>query len=172
MKNTHKTVDRHLYEISDDYKGLQKLLEEGDIEPEALADTMDAINIEFNLKAQQTAFIIGNISVPIDAINTRILKLQHRKKSIENKVLSMKSYLRNHMMRLDLKKITGDYCDITLCQGRESVVVKDVDDLPDDYVRVKTTIEADKKAIKTALESGITILGAELKRGDSSIKIN
>jgi len=166
-----KIVDRNLFQITDDFRGLQNMLEEGDVTPAELADTLDAVETEFDLKAHQVAIVIANISAPLEAISQQISRLQAKEKTIKNKASSLKAYLRESMGALNKTKITGEVFNITLAKGRESVVVADVDDLPDDYVTVKTTTQADKTAIKKAIDSGIDVFGARLERGQPSLQI-
>jgi len=166
-----KVIDRHLYEIGDDFRELQRMLEDTDIDPATLADTIDAIETEFDVKAQQVTVVIANISAPLDAIADQISRLEAKQKAIKNKVKSLTNYVRTNMERLDKKKIEGDLFNITLALGRESVIVADVDDLPDEYVTVKTTTSADKKAIKDAIDAGKKVFGAHIERGQSSLRI-
>ena len=46
--------------------------------------------------------------------------------------------------------------------------MEDVDGLPEEYLRQKTTIEPDKDAIKKALKAGAVISGCELKSNASA----
>ena len=166
-----KIVDRHLFEIGDDFRELQVMLEDSDIDPSTLADTLEAIETEFDIKAQQVAIVIANISAPLEAIKAQISRLEGKEKSIKNKVDSLKAYLRTNMEKLNKKKVEGDVFNITLAKGRDSVIVADVDDLADEYVKVKTTTTADKVAIKKALDSGVEVFGASIQKGQSSIQI-
>lgn len=168
---TAQIIDRQLYKVTADFNGLNAMLEDGTLTEGELADSLDAIGIEFDLKAIQIATLICNIGAPIPAIEEQIARLQARKKAAIDSQKWFKQYLMDNMRVLGKKKIRGDLFDVTLSKGRESVIVDDVDALTSGYVTVKTTTTADKRAIKKAFDAGNTVVGAHIETGSGSILI-
>ena len=69
-----------LYELTEQLSGLAELGE--DIPPEALRDTLDALQGEFNEKAVSICHVLSNSSGSFTAIDSEIKRLQARKKAI------------------------------------------------------------------------------------------
>ena len=52
---------------------------------------------------------------------------------------------------------------MTVASPTFSTVIDSIDDLPDDYKRTTIKVEADKTAIKQAIQGGHTVKGAHLE---------
>lgn len=159
-----------LREISDQFKEIA-LLAEDDGMAEAVADTLEAIEGEFNDKAQALTSVLLNMDGDVDALDKEIKRLTARKTVIKNTQQRMKEYLRINMERCDIKRISCPLFTITCAQGREVVCIDNQDLIHNDYLNVKTSITPDKAAITKALKDGIVIPGAHLERSASSIRI-
>jgi hypothetical protein len=71
-----------------------------------------------------------------------------------------------------IKKIECPLFIITCAQGREKVIVDEIEDIPDDYVSMPPVeAQADKKKIMGAHKSGESVPGTHVERGLSSIRI-
>ena len=169
-KKITNIITRHLFEITGDFTGLQNLLESGEISEEEIPDSLDAIDCEFPAKAHQVAIVIANISAPLDAIDHHIELLKAKKQAISNKADRLKHYLADSMEATGTKKVVGDIFTINLAAGSPRVIA-DVDALPDEFVRVKTTLTADKTAIKKAINEGVDVIGASIEIGPKSLRI-
>lgn len=161
-----------LYKIADQYREVAALAD-GDDENLAVAlrDTLQAIEGEFDQKAQAVVQIALNLDADVSAIDAEIERLKARKTALNNRSSSLREYLRTNMEATGISKISCPLFSITLAAGRESVVVDDEAALPDDLMRVKTEISPDKTAIAAKLKAGEEVPGARLERGQSSIRI-
>lgn len=159
-----------LYEITEQYRELLALADDQDM-AQAVSDTLEAVADDFNKKAEMVSNVVLNFQSDIASIDSEIKRLQQRKTQIKNKEDSLKEYLRMNMERTGISKISCPLFSITCAKGREVAVVDQTDELPDDYVSVKTSIEPDKKKIKDDLKAGVDIPGARLERTKSSIRI-
>ncbi len=101
------------------------------------------------------------------AIKSRELVMAERRGRYERKSEAMKRLIRSVMQAADLDKLTLTEATISITKPRASVNVLDVDELPQGFYRVKR--EADKTALKSALEKGETVPGAELALGEPGI---
>ena len=162
-----------LYELSEQYKGLQQLLENDNSDSmlEAVADTMQLIEEDFQEKASNVVLFSKNIEADIDAIDAEIKRLQEKKKAIQNKVESLREYLRMNMTATGINKISCPLFSITMSAPTKQVEILDELILPDDYVTVKTTVAPDKKKILSDLKSGMDIPGAALVDGTPRLTI-
>lgn len=161
-----------LHEIAKEYREVAALADSDDEGmAQAVLDTLEAVGGEFEQKAQALVRITLNRQSDIDALDNEIKRLQARKQAILNAEASFKEYLRTNMEATGIKKITCPLFSITLSQGREVVVVDDERSIPDDYMRVKTELAPDKKAIIAKLKAGEEVPGTHLERGKGSILI-
>jgi hypothetical protein len=104
-----------------------------------------------------------------EAVGSRISDLSARKSRLQRKADAMKALIVGVMRAARLNTIILPEASIWATKGRVSVNVLNLDDLPQGYYRVKR--EADKGAIKSALEQGEEIPGAELVTGEPTLTI-
>ena len=161
-----------LYKIAEEYRELAAMAESDD-EGLALAirETADAIQAEFEVKANTIVQIALNMDSDCEAIDAEIARLAARKKAIKNRAESLRDYLRVNMEATGISKISCPLFSITIVAGRDSVVVDDEGLIPDELMRVKTELAPDKTAIAAKLKAGEAVPGTHLERGKSSIRI-
>lgn len=160
---------------------------------QAIQDTMDAIQGEFEVKADNIVMLRRNIETDVQAIDSEIERLKELKRIKSNTIDKISDYLRRNMEVAKIKSIKRPLFTITLATGVERVIVDKQDDLPDELVSVSSSITPDKKAIAAKLkeirdhnqavqariEAGEDAeheliqepAWAHLERGDSSIRI-
>lgn len=156
-----------LYEIAGRYRELASL----DADDEAIANTLQGIECEFEEKAQRVVHVSLNLQSDVEAIDNEIERLKQRKAAILNHDARLREYLRTNMEATGITNISCPLFSITLAKGREIAVIDDANKLPDELVRVKTEIAPDKNAIAAKLKLGENVPGAHLERGQSSIRI-
>lgn len=161
-----------LYNLTKELNELHTMVLDGEATEDHLSDTMEMIEGEFQEKALNVAKFMRSLSPSVDAIDAEIKRLQDRKNAITNKSDWVKNYLLSNMEASGIKKIECDLFTITRVKPRDVVVVDDLDKLPDDYVSVKTSLAADKKALLKALKDGEEIEGAHIGQGESTIRIS
>ena len=155
-----------LYEITEQ---LRQLMAMDDVPPEQLQDTLDMVNDEFEAKAENIAMLIREMVLDAEGYKAEIDRLSDRKKSIDNKVESLKDCLRVNMQANDMTKIKGKLFTISLGEPTETVYVADEKLLPDNLVYIKR--EPNKTEIKAQLKSGTDIEGCALVQGKARLTI-
>jgi len=118
----------------------------------ALQDTMDAIQGEFEVKAENIVMLRRNIEGDISAIDKEVERLNELKRIKKNSVGQISDYLRRNMEAANLKSIKRPLFTITLAMAPEKVIINNKDEIPDDFMSVSTSIEPDKKAIAAQLK--------------------
>lgn len=103
------------------------------------------------------------------AIKERVTDLTERRGRFERKAEAMKALIKSIMQSADLDKLQLTEATLSIAKPRTSVNVTDLEALPQGYFRLKR--EADKAAIKSALEQGGSIPGAELTLGSPSLTV-
>ena len=157
-----------LYELSNQMRGLQALMDDPDVDLD-LTDTLDALEGDLQVKAEGLLSYVGNLGSDVEAINTVIKRLTARKKVITNKQDSLREYLRHNMDIGGIDKITCPLFTITLRKATQAVQVANVDALQEKYTR--TTVSANKAAIKADLKAGIEIPGCSIVDGKRGLLI-
>lgn len=105
----------------------------------------------------------------VGAVKAREIDLAARRGRYERKSEAMRSLIKSIMRAAHLDKITLTEASLSLTKARQTVGIEDLDQLPQGYFR--TTRQADKAAIKSAIEAGEQIPGAFLVTGDMGLTI-
>lgn len=103
------------------------------------------------------------------AIKAREIDMAARRSRFERKSDAMKSLILNIMRAAELDKLPLPEASLFITKPRQSVNVIDVDELPQGFF--KTVRQADKTALKSALEKGEQVPGAELAMGKEGLTI-
>jgi chaperonin cofactor prefoldin len=160
-----------LHEITDKHRDLIALADQDEDMAQAVADTMESIEGEFEDKALSLITVVNNMDADAEAIKNEISRLSARMKSIENKQNHMREYLRVNMEASGINKIQCPLFTITLAKGRDIVSIDDEDKIPADYLNIKTIMTPMKKEILSALKEGEDVPGASITKSKSSLRI-
>jgi Mg2+ and Co2+ transporter CorA len=145
-----------LYEITEEFKQIESM----DFDADAIADTLQALNIEFKEKAQNIIYMVKSRDDRSNNIGNEIKRLQAMKKANDSKRDWFKNYLRENMEKSGIDKIECDFFTITLRKPGAKKLIVNADELSNDY---KIAVyKPNNAAIKTALADGYSVKGAEL----------
>lgn len=159
-----------LYELADQYRKLAATLEEYDLEPATLLDTLDSSNelMAIEEKAANIVRMTKNWESDLPGLDAEIKRLTERKKAIENRVKSVKTYLQGCMESAGLEKIKVDTFNISLQNNPPSLNVVDLNAIPAEFITViPEQHQPDKARIKAALKEGREVPGVTLEVGKS-----
>jgi hypothetical protein len=120
---------------------------------QAIQDTMESIQGEFEVKADNIVMLRRNIESDVNAIDNEIERLNELKRIKKNSVAQISDYLRRNMEAANIKSIKRPLFTITLALAPEKVIVDKPDDLPDELVEVKVSQDPNKKAIAAKLKA-------------------
>lgn len=144
-----------LYEITDDLMQLQELLESGEYTEEELADTLEAVQGEFEIKAEAYGKVTRNMQADADALDVEIKRLTERKTTIEHGIKRLKESITNAMRATGQRKIKTPLFGFTIAKngGKQPLVLDmDPEEMPDAYRTI--IFKADNDAIRKALDDG------------------
>jgi len=144
--------DRELYALLDD---------EQDIPQDQLYAILEASDEAVNEKAARVVAFIKQLQSDSEALSAVAKGYKARADILDRKAESLKAYLRMCMEGAKADKLGTLEHSVKLLAARASVVVDDISLLPSECKRVKE--EADKTAIKNAIESGFEIKGAHIE---------
>lgn len=161
-----------IYELTDDFLRIQDMMEDPELDPQTLADTLEAIEGELEVKAENYAKVMKNLEGDIVAIKAEIDRLTAKKRAIENNIKNMKATLQSVMEVTGKTKFKTDLFSFGIQKNAPSVVidVEDVRDIPEDYLKFKEP-EVDKTAIKAAINDGVDLSGIAHLEQSQSLRI-
>ncbi|MFW6219578.1 MAG: siphovirus Gp157 family protein [bacterium] len=119
-------------------------------------------------KIDAIGFNIRRFKSDIDFLKQEEHRINNKRKSMEKRLDSFKNYIKNVLLEYKIDKIKGDITSIYF-MNTSSVLIEDIDKIPEDYVTTKIEKIPDKKAIKQFLKEGGEIVGAELKSNKSLV---
>lgn len=154
-----------LYELTRQKQALLDAIAEMDHEDlelsDAIGDTLDALDEAIEAKAEDVASFIFSLEANSTALKAEEKRLSERRRLNDIKIERIKQYLSDMLTDANVSKVNGLKHTVSFRKS-QVVDVLDLDTLPESLKRTKTTVEADKTAIKQALEQGIDVPGALL----------
>ena len=157
-----------IYELTDEYVELLNMLEDPEIDPEVLADTMEGLSGEIEAKADGYAKVIAELNAAIAGLKAEIERLTNRKTTMENNVKYLKSTLQFAMETTGKTKFKTDLFSFSVQKNPASVVIDEpyLENIPDKYL-IPQDPKIDKAKIKEDLKAGIDIGIAHLEQSQS-----
>jgi hypothetical protein len=105
----------------------------------------------------------------VDGINSRLADLTGRRARYERRSEFMKELIRGVLKAAKLDKLALPEATVSILPGRQSVGISDMNDLPQGFYKISR--EADKAAIKKALDAGEDVPGAHMVIGSEGLSI-
>ena len=159
-------MQKWLFDISTRINALVDVLDEADdksIEPDIKNALAGIYESDVPAAIEDGISYIKNQEAQIDAISAEIKRLQDLKKSRENRLARVRKGYTDFLVAVEKKKIETPKGTMTVAAPTFSTVIDSIDDLPDDYKRTTIKVEADKTAIKQAIQGGHSVKGAHLE---------
>jgi Siphovirus Gp157 len=154
-----------LYELTQNYLNLLELLENPDIPKEMIKSALKEVEGNFEDKADNITKLIRSLEADIKGYKNEEDRLSTRRKTLENKVKSLKEYLQGSMKALGKEEVKAKLFTLKIQTNQPSLIIDDIDKLPKAYK--KTVEESDNKKIKEDLLNKVKIPGARLERTES-----
>lgn len=154
-----------LYVIADQYLQDVAKLQDLDLDPQTVADTLEGLSGDLEVKATNVAMFIRNLESLADQIKHAEATMSARRKAIEARADAVREYLLTNMQRTGISKIDSPYLHIALRNNPPSVIVDDVTLIPERYMRQAPPPPPvpDKKEIAAALKFGEKVPGVHLE---------
>lgn len=157
------------FDILSEFRALEALLNEVDSETGEFLNNEDDIKeyvINLRLSKEQKLNNIEDLKLEfgasIDAIKTKIERLNNRKKSFEKHIDNL---INLQLMLLNNQKLETEQYLFSFRKSESVNIDEIVFDMNDErFIRTTIKVDADKTAIKKALKDGIVIQGASLEQ--------
>lgn len=162
MKN-----DLALYQLADLYlQDLQKLADL-DLDEQTVADTLEGLSGELEVKATNVAAFARNLEASAEAIKAAEDQMAKRRKAIERRAESLKAYLKANMERTGILKIESPQFALAIKKNPPAVHVEAPELVPAKFMKTPPPPPPvlDKKAVADALKAGEDVPGCRLEQG-------
>ena len=161
-------MNTSLYVLASEYQAAASRLLESDFDEQTIADTLEALSGDLEVKATNVAMLIRNLESTAVQIKDAEKQMADRRKAIESKAESIKRYLFDNMKRTGISKIESPYFALTIKKNPPSVVIDDANAIPADYMVTPPPPPPapDKALIKKAIADGCEVPGAHIEQGE------
>ena len=154
-----------MYELTDNFMAVLEMASDPEIPPEAIADTLEGIEGEIELKAQSYAIIIKELEGEAVKLKTEETRLLSKRKSLENNIKRIKDNLFNAMKITGKEKFKTDLFSFGIQKSPAKLVIDDLSLIPEKYY-VEQAPKLDEQRLKLDLKSGIECKYAHLEHGE------
>ena len=158
-----------LYKLTQEYMQLLAMLEDPDVDPEVLQDTMEAVGGEIEDKAEAYAIIIGELTAKKEQIIKEVKRLDDWVDSMDENMNRMKDRLMTSMVEIGKKKIETEHFRISVAGNGGKKPLKLTGEVPQEYMYMKP--EIDTKKIRADLEDGLALDFAHLEERGQHLNI-
>lgn len=139
-----------LYELKGQYLELLSMMEEG-ADEETIKDTLEGIEGEIEVKADNYARIIRQLESDANGLKTEIERMTDRKRALENHVSYLKNNLQDAMILTGKEKFKTELFSFGIQSNPASVVIDDPTSIPAEFL-IPQEPKVDKKSIKEYLK--------------------
>lgn len=157
-----------LFEIAAQFRALELLADQDDIPEEALRDTLEGLEGDFDYKVSNIAKFVLGLQAESAAISEAAKAMQLRADRIAKRADSIKAYILFQMQAIGKTRVDATEIRIRRQNNPVSVQITDERDVPAQFWRQPEPPPPclDKRAIKKALQRGVQIPGAYLEAGE------
>jgi hypothetical protein len=161
-----------LYEITNDYMQLMQMMEDPEIDPQTLSDTMEGIEGELEVKAESYAKVMKNLEADVVGIKAEIDRLSERKKTIENNIKKMKETLQFAMETTGKTKFKTELFSFGIRKNAPAVVMDEpyIENVPERFLKYSDPT-INRSAIKEAIQKGEDLEGLAHLEQSTSLSI-
>lgn len=156
-----------LYLLADEYIAASHKLAELDLDDQTVADTLEGLSGDLEVKATNVAMFVRNLETSAEAIKAAEAQMAARRKAIEARADRIREYLKTNMERTGITKIDSPYFSLRIKANPAAVHVEALELVPMKFFRqpAPPPPAIDKKAIGDALKAGEEVPGCRLEHG-------
>ena len=122
-----------LYELTENYRNLQDLLENPEIDQDLITNALDEVGEQLEEKSENIAKLIKTLEVEVTGFKAEEKRLADRRKTLENRITGLKSYIDAAMKATGKKKFKGQLFSFNIQKNPPSVNITDSTLIPKEY---------------------------------------
>lgn len=156
-----------LYVLAQEYRDAAEKLADLDLDPQTIADTLEGMAGDLEVKATNTAMVVRNMQALALQIKEAEAAMAARRKALEARAERLTQYLLANMQHAGIQKIESPYFTLSVKSNPVAVVINEPGLIPAEFMRQPEPPPPapDKTAIKEALKAGREVPGAHLAQG-------
>ena len=142
--------------------------------PEHLAEQLSISESEMSEKIENYWFVLKELNGQVDTIKEHVKQMNAKRKAIENRIESLKSYVGHSVQMFGQENKSGnkffksDLFKVTASRSNR-LVITDSESVPDEFKRQVYSEKIDNAGIKKAIQNGQNVDGAMID--DSKINV-
>lgn len=144
-----------LYQLQAEYMQLLDMLQDPDVDPETVADTIEGIKGEIEIKAENYAIIIDDLQTESAKFRKEAARLLKHADKLDANVDRMKENLMQSMIVTGMEKFKSEHYRFSIVGNGGIKPLKFTGEVPEEYMCMKP--EVDNKKIREALDAGQTL---------------
>lgn len=128
-----------MYELTANWAAVLEMAQDPDIDPQAIADTLESIGGEIEEKAENSAIVMKELEAEAAKLKAEEQRLKDRRTKVENNIKDIKQRLFDAMKMTGKEKFKTELFSFSIAKnGGKIPVIVDVEtaDLPDDLVTI------------------------------------
>lgn len=146
-----------------------KQVQEKDLDPETLADTLESLELPRNEKLDNVASWIEQNNMKLQWLKDKKRQLSEVETSIKNQTERLQEFLTQAIDDSGQKEIQTENHILKPRNYKDSVIVEATEKLPIDYIVCSEVVKPNKKLIYEDLKKGKQIKGAHLKSNRKTV---
>lgn len=157
-----------LYQLSTEYQAAAAKMQDLELPPEVIMDTLEGMEGYFQDKAINVAMMIRNLESLEEQIKIEIDRMTARRKEIASRTNNLRDYLITNMLRIDIKKISDcPLFNISIKNNPPKVIIDDYSLIPEIMMHPPKILAAEpnKKRIAEFIESVGEVNWAHIEHG-------
>lgn len=143
---------RTLYEIKKDCVALLDIAADPEMDPQVVADTLEAVQGELSVKADNLVTVIEALKAEEEMLDHEIERLTARKNTISNNIKSIKTAIKDAMIATGQEKMPTEHYKLSVAKNGGKQALDVYGEVPDKYM--KMIYQPDTDRIRKALEAG------------------
>jgi hypothetical protein len=154
-----------LYLLANEYKAAAAALADLDLDPQTVADTLESMSGELEVKAQNVALMARSLDDTAASVKQWAKDANDRAKAIETRAEALRAYLARCLTDAAIERVEGP--GVVISWRKSSAVVIDEPALiPQEFMRTPETPPPapDKAAIAASLKLGVEVPGAHIEQ--------
>lgn len=160
-----------LYELSNQFKNLEALLENEDLPKEDIQEALNGVQASIEEKISDMCKYIKNIENDSLALASEVKRLSDKKKANDNRISSIKEYMFEQLKALNMKSVKTTLFSVGIQNNPPSVKVTDEGKFSEatknSYYEEYSELRLDKKRLLADLKTGQIIEGCEIQQSES-----
>ena len=155
-----------IYELTADYLEVLEMANNPDIPADAIADTLEAVSGEIEMKAENTAKILTELKASAENLKAEEKRLKSKRESIENNITAIKERLYTAMKVTGKTKFKTPLFSFSIGKNPKSLVVDFPERVPAEYL-IPQQPKVDNAKLKEDLNNGKVYDFAHLEQSES-----